>query len=86
MRRLPGWVWAFAGVKVVFHLATTRLEHHRDELYFISASKRLSFSYVDFQPVTPLLVRAERSLFGSSLVGLRVIPPSPAPRSSCSVR
>lgn len=74
MRRLPGWVWVFVAGKAVFHLATTRLEHHRDELYFISASKRLSFSYVDFQPVTPLLVRAERFVFGDSLVGLRLLP------------
>ncbi len=72
--RLPGVVWAFAGGKIVFHLATTRLEHHRDELYFISASKRLAASYVDFQPVTPVLVRGARLLFGESLVGLRVIP------------
>lgn len=73
-KSLPGWVWSFAVVKVVFHLATTRYEHHRDELYFIAASKRLSFSFVDFQPVTPLLVRAENALFGDSLVGLRLIP------------
>ena len=67
-------MWVFAGVKVAFHLATTRLEHHRDELYFISASKRLAFSYVDFQPVTPVLVRGARAAFGDSLVGLRLIP------------
>lgn len=73
-RRLPLPVWVFVGAKVAFHLATTRLEHHRDELYFISASKRLAFSFVDFQPVTPFLVRVARLVFGESLVGLRVIP------------
>jgi hypothetical protein len=67
-------VWGFAALKVAFHLATTRLEHHRDELYFIAASKRLAFSYVDFQPVTPVLVRLDRSVFDRSLVGLRLIP------------
>ena len=73
-RRLPALIWTFAAGKVAFHLATTRLEHHRDELYFISASKRLALSYVDFQPVTPVLVRIARFLFGESLVGLRVVP------------
>lgn len=72
--RVPGWVWSFAVVKIVFHLATTRYEHHRDELYFIAASKRLAPSFVDFQPVTPVLVRGARAMFGESLVGLRVIP------------
>ncbi|HYZ93091.1 MAG TPA: glycosyltransferase family 39 protein [Actinomycetota bacterium] len=73
-RRLPAWVWAFAAVKIGFHVATTRLSFHRDELYFISASKRLVVSYVDFQPVTPVLLRLERTLFGDSLIGLRLIP------------
>ena len=70
----PHLVWAFVAAKIVFHVATTRLEHHRDEVYFIAASKRLAASYVDFQPVTPLLLRIERMLFGESLVGLRMIP------------
>jgi 4-amino-4-deoxy-L-arabinose transferase-like glycosyltransferase len=74
IRRIPSGVWAFAVLKVVLHLSTTRLGHHRDELYFIAASKRLSFSYVDFQPVVPLLVRLERFVFGDSLLGLRLIP------------
>lgn len=71
---IPTPVWLFAAGKVVFHLATTRLSHHRDELYFITASKRLAASYVDFQPVTPLLVALERAVFGESLLGLRLIP------------
>ncbi len=71
---LPKPIWAFAAGKVIFHVATTRLGHHRDELYFISASKRLAASYVDFQPITPLLLRIEREIFGESLVGLRLIP------------
>ncbi len=67
-------VWVLAVAKVVLHLGTTRLSFHRDELYFISASKRLAASYVDFQPVTPLLVRVARLAFGGSLIGLRLIP------------
>lgn len=72
--RAPGVVWVFVLSKIGFHLATTRLEHHRDELYFIAASKRLAASYVDFQPITPLLVRLVRTVFGESLLALRLIP------------
>lgn len=74
MRRLPAPVWALAAAKVAFHLATTRLGFHRDELYFIAASRRLAWSYVDFQPLTPLLVRAERAVFGETLLGMRLVP------------
>jgi hypothetical protein len=74
MKRIPGPVWLLAAGKVVLHLVTTRLSFHRDELYFISASKRLAPSYVDFQPMTPVLVRAVRFVFGESLWGIRLIP------------
>lgn len=69
----PG-VWLFAAIKVAVLLGTTRFGFHRDEVYFIAASKRLSPSYVDFQPVVPLLVRAEQAVFGDALLGLRLIP------------
>jgi hypothetical protein len=72
--RFESGVWWFAAAKVAVLLGTTRLGFHRDELYFIAASKRLAPSYVDFQPVLPLLVRAERALFGDALLGLRLIP------------
>jgi 4-amino-4-deoxy-L-arabinose transferase-like glycosyltransferase len=67
-------VWAFAFTKVLLHVATTRLSFHRDELYFIAASKRLAASYVDFQPATPVLVRVFGTVFGDSLIGVRLIP------------
>src|SRR5438552_8816264 len=67
-------VWGIAAAKVAVLLATIRLSFHRDEFYFIAASKRLVPSYVDFQPVVPVLVRIERLAFGDSLVGLRLIP------------
>lgn len=72
--KLPLGVWLMAAAKVAVHLATTRLSFHRDELYFVAASKRLAASYVDFQPLVPLLVRWERAVFGDALLGLRLIP------------
>jgi hypothetical protein len=74
LRHFPIAVWFFVAAKIAFHLATTRLSYHRDELYFIAASKRLAASYVDFQPVVPVLVRLERMIFGDSLLGMRLIP------------
>lgn len=74
MRELPGLVWAFAGAKVALHMVTTRLGYHRDEFYFISASKRLAASYVDFQPAIPVLVRLVRSVSGDWIFGMRLIP------------
>src|SRR3954467_10435678 len=73
-QRLPSGVWAFAFGKAAIVLATTRFSFHRDEFYFIEASKRLAPSYVDFQPAVPVLVRLERFVFGNSIYGLRLIP------------
>lgn len=73
-RSVPVGIWIMGAVAVVGHLATTHFGFHRDELYFIAASERLTPSYVDFQPIVPLLVRGTRALFGDALLGLRAIP------------
>jgi 4-amino-4-deoxy-L-arabinose transferase-like glycosyltransferase len=44
----------------------------RDELYFVSASRRPAFGYVDFPPVTAWVAWVVRALFGDSLDALRV--------------
>jgi hypothetical protein len=44
----------------------------RDELYFVSASRRPALGYVDFPPVTAWLARLVRAFFGDSLDALRV--------------
>jgi len=74
MRRLPRPVWAIAFAKAGLVLATTHLGFHRDEFYFVEASRHLAPSYVDFQPAVPVLVRLERVVFGNSIYGLRLIP------------
>jgi Dolichyl-phosphate-mannose-protein mannosyltransferase len=45
----------------------------RDELYFVSASRRLALGYVDFPPVTAWVVWAVRAVGGDSLDALRVV-------------
>jgi 4-amino-4-deoxy-L-arabinose transferase-like glycosyltransferase len=44
-----------------------------DELYYIACSKHLAFGYVDHPPLVALLTLVSRSVFGESLLGLRVI-------------
>jgi hypothetical protein len=45
---------------------------HRDELYFLAASRHLAFGYVDFPPLIAVIGRAVVVVFGTSLDALRV--------------
>jgi 4-amino-4-deoxy-L-arabinose transferase-like glycosyltransferase len=45
---------------------------HRDELYFLDCARHLQGGYVDQPSLIPLLARVSLSVFGVSLVGLRV--------------
>lgn len=64
-----------AAVKVAVHLVfNVRYGFFRDELYNIVCGERLAFGYVDHPPLTPLVARLSRLLFGESLVGLRLLP------------
>ena len=46
---------------------------HRDELYFLSASRHLSLGYVDFPPLTAWLIWLVRHVAGDSLVAFRLL-------------
>jgi hypothetical protein len=46
----------------------------RDEFYYIACSDRLAFGYVDHPPLSILLLKTSRMLFGDSLVAVRLFP------------
>ena len=63
-----------AGALVLLLAFASRNGYHRDELYFLEASRHLAWSYVD-QPVGSVaIVGLSRALFGDSLLGLRLFP------------
>jgi hypothetical protein len=51
-----------------------RYGFHRDELYYLVASRHLAWGYDDQPPLVPLLVRAETAVLGDSLRALRTLP------------
>ena len=46
----------------------------RDEMYFIQCGENLDFGYVDQPPMVALVARLSTTLFGYSLLGLRLWP------------
>ena len=68
-------VIAVATLVAAFLAATcARYGYHRDELYFLQAGRHLAWGYDDQPPLTPLLVRGETALFGSSVESVRLVP------------
>jgi 4-amino-4-deoxy-L-arabinose transferase-like glycosyltransferase len=61
-----------AAVALLHMLTNGRYGFHRDELQFLSDARHLDWGFVAFPPITPLLEQIGLSLFGLSLVGLRV--------------
>jgi hypothetical protein len=51
-----------------------RYGYHRDELYFLEASRHLAWGYVDQPPLTPALAGVARLIDQDSLVVLRLLP------------
>ena len=62
-------------LKVALHLATYKgFGFFSDEFYYIACSKRLDWGYVDHPPLSILLLRLDRWLFGDSLFSIRLLP------------
>jgi len=55
-------------------LTNGRYGYFRDELYFIATSDHLAWGYVDFAPLSSFLLKISRSIFGTSLHALRLLP------------
>jgi hypothetical protein len=67
--------WAIAAAGVVLQMATNgRYGYFRDELYFLATSDHLAFGYVDFAPLSSLVLHISRILFGDSLHAIRSFP------------
>src|SRR5579883_1810701 len=62
-----------AFVNVLCHaLVNNNYGFHRDELATVDDAQHLAWGYVAYPPLTPFIARIALTLFGSSLVGLRL--------------
>ncbi len=66
-------LFALAAAVTLLHLLTNgRYGFHRDELQFLSDARHMDWGFVAYPPLTPFLEHISLSLFGLSLVGLRL--------------
>ena len=70
---------AFAAVKLALHIVLTLYTQHlgysyfRDEFYYIMCGRRLAWGYVDHGPLVAVQARLAETLFGTSLLGIRLL-------------
>ncbi len=66
-------LFAIAAAVALLHISTNgRYGFHRDELQFLSDGLHLDWGFVAYPPLDPLLARIGISLFGLSMIGLRL--------------
>ena len=78
---LRSWLKSDVGVlvlialaRVVLHVATNgQYGFHRDELQTLDDARHLDWGYVAYPPIVALLARLELVLFGTSLIGFRLL-------------
>jgi 4-amino-4-deoxy-L-arabinose transferase-like glycosyltransferase len=69
----------FAAIKLVFHIASALWQTHigygyfRDEFYYLICGRHLAWGYVDQGPLVAVQARVAETLFGRSLVGIRLL-------------
>lgn len=68
-------ILCFGAATLLLHLLTNGgYGYFRDELYYIACGQHLAWGYVDQPPLSILLVRLSRMVFGDSLHGIRLLP------------
>src|SRR6516162_8783745 len=66
-------LFGLAAAVMLLHILTNgRYGFHRDELQFLSDARHLAWGYVSYPPFTPFVERIGLTVFGLSLVGLRL--------------
>jgi 4-amino-4-deoxy-L-arabinose transferase-like glycosyltransferase len=64
-----------SGLNLVLHLVAIRgFGFFRDELYYIACSDHLAWGFVDQPPLSILVLKMVRLLFGDSPVAVRILP------------
>ena len=70
-----GLIVIFGAVTLLIHFLTnSRYGYFRDELYYLACSQHLDLGYVDQPPLSILLLRLSKMLFGDSLFAIRFLP------------
>ncbi len=65
----------FPLTKLALHLLTFRgYGLFRDEFYYVACSKELALGYVDHPPLAMAVLAVARTLFGESILALRLVP------------
>ncbi len=67
-------IYIAAGKFLLHMLVSSQYGYFRDELYYLAASRRLDFGYVDFPPLIALITALVRVTLGVSLPALRLLP------------
>ncbi len=67
------WLVGVAATVALVHVLTNgRYGFHRDELQVLSDARHMDWGFVPYPPLTPFVERVSMSVFGLSLVGLRL--------------
>src|SRR5690348_5455802 len=67
------WLLIIAAVIAFLHIVTNgRYGFHRDEMQFLTDARHLDWGFVAYPPFTPVVERISLSIFGLSMVGLRL--------------